>query len=122
MLKTAWRYSQLPPGDLRLTIFLRGSFLGRQLAPDKDVLMKYKNGELDWDAFTQLYLEKIQKMWDAKNEAIMTVARFVHEDKRTLWLVCWEAENNPHCHRHLLKRFLEEKASELITLQKGVTT
>ena len=109
MLKTAWKFAKLPPGDLRLGIYSHGSALGRRLAPDRDVLTKYKNGELDWSAFSQLYLEKIQKMWDAKDEAIMTVARFVREDQRTLWIGCWEQQTNPLCHRHLLLKFLEEK-------------
>ena len=113
MLKTAWKFAQLPPGDLRLGVYIHASALGRRLAPDQDVLMKYKNGELDWSAFTQLYLEKIQKMWDAKDEAIMTVAKFVYRDKRILWLVCWEKESNIYCHRHLLKKFLDDHAYEL---------
>ncbi len=111
MLKTARKFDQLPPGDLCLLIATGGSALGRQLAPDRDVLMKYKNGELDWNAFAQLYLEKIQKMWDAKNEAIVTVAKFV-KDPRTLWLTCWE-KDEAKCHRSLLKKFLEDHASDL---------
>src|SRR3990167_8671256 len=121
MLKTAWKFSRLPPGDLCLLITVGGSKLGRRLAPDRDVLMKYKTVELDWDAFADLYLRKIQHMWDVKDDAIMTVARFVREDKRTLWVTCWEAEKNPLCHRHLLKKFLEEKVG-LTTPEGSATT
>ena len=109
MIKTARKFDQLPPGDLALLITTGGTKLGRTLAPDRDVLMKYKTGELDWDAFADLYLRKIQHLWEGKDEAIMTEARFVREDKRTLWLLCWESQTNPLCHRHLLLKFLEEK-------------
>lgn len=113
MLKTARKFDRLPVGDLALLITTRGSALGRKLAPDRDVLMKYKNGELSWEAFADLYLRKIQHMWDVRDEAIVTVARFVNIDKRTLWVTCWEKETDIHCHRHLLKSFLESHASEL---------
>jgi uncharacterized protein YeaO (DUF488 family) len=112
MIKTGRRFDKKPLGDLYLVITIGGTALGRKLAPDRDVLMKYKNDEITWEGFEYLYLEKIQKMWDNRDEAIVTVARFV-KDPRTLWLLCYESESNPKCHRHLLKKFLEEHVEEL---------
>ena len=116
MIKTAARFDELPVGDLFVRVDTRGTKLGRRLAPDDDALRKYKGGEITWEQFAELYLMKIQRMWEIQDDALMTVARFVH-DPRTLWLTCWEKESNPKCHRHILKQFIYDHAPALAKLK-----
>lgn len=112
MLKTGRKFDKLPVGELFVLVTTSGSALGRKIAPDRDALLKYKSGELSWENYEQLYLMKLQKLWDARDEAILTVAKFV-KDPRNLWLLCWEKEENKQCHRHTLKKFLEDHYPEI---------
>jgi uncharacterized protein YeaO (DUF488 family) len=111
MLKTGRKFDKLPVGELFVLVTTSGSALGRKIAPDRDALLKYKNGELSWENYIQLYLLKLQRLWEEKDPAIMTVAKFV-DDPRVLWLLCWE-KNDSMCHRSVLKKFLEDHEHEL---------
>lgn len=111
MLKTGRKFDKLPIGELYILVTTSGSAIGRKIAPDRDALLKYKNEELSWENYIQLYLIKLQRLWDTRDEAIMTVAKFV-KDPRNLWLLCWEKED-AKCHRHTLKKFLEDHYPEI---------
>jgi hypothetical protein len=112
MLKTGRKFDKLPVGELFVLVTTSGSALGRKIAPDDDASLKYKNGELSWENYEQLYLIKLQRLWEAKDDAILTVAKFI-EDERILWLLSWEKESNKMSSRHVLKKFLEDHYPEI---------
>jgi uncharacterized protein YeaO (DUF488 family) len=107
MLKTCSRYTKIPPGEKSLPVYPSGSILGRQLVPDEDALKRFKSGEMDWEFFSYLYKEKLKKLLYIENEAILYVIKMAKSNE-VLWINCWESENNLHCHRHLLKQFVED--------------
>lgn len=106
MLKTCSRYTKIPKGDKSLSIHKGGNLIGSQLAPDEDAEKRYKSGEMDWGFFSYLYNEKLKKLLYIENKALLYVIDMAKKDE-VLWLTCWEGEENPHCHRHLLKKFVE---------------
>lgn len=112
MLKTERKFAKIPVGDLFILVTSSGSAIGRKIAPDRDALLKYKDGELSWENYEQLYIMKLQQLWDARDEAILTVAKFI-DDSRTLWLLSWEKESNPQSSRKVLKKFLEDHYPEI---------
>jgi uncharacterized protein YeaO (DUF488 family) len=88
------------------------------LGPDEKLLRDFLEGRIDWADYTRRYragiLESVST--DRANRTIKN-----HGQKFTLRLIqklaahqpvtllCHCAENEPHCHRHLLQRMLQRK-------------
>ena len=67
------------------------------LSPSKDLLWKYKNGEIDWDEYTDLFNEEISDDPDKWLKIQELAALSLDKDVR---LICYE--KNPPCHRFIL--------------------
>ncbi len=74
------------------------SFLG----PSKDLLYKYKNGEINEMGYTQIYNKFLEEKWNEIKDYII-----YHKDENIVML-CYEKPSD-FCHRHLLSSFLNDK-------------
>lgn len=78
----------------------------KAFAPSAELLWDYKKGKISWAEYEARYFEQLKALPNL--EKIKEHLRKYQDDKHDLVFVCWERRNNPHCHRHLLARFLEE--------------
>ena len=73
----------------------------RDLAPSTDLLKAWKAGDISWSDYTRRYREQMS----GQEERIRTLAS--RAAQRTITLLCFEREADPHCHRHLLKKMID---------------
>lgn len=73
----------------------------REFAPSKQLLMEWKAGEIDWDAYVAWYSFDM----GLQHKAIAALAK--ESRLETITLLCHEPEGDAHCHRHILKRLVE---------------
>ena len=74
----------------------------RDLAPSVKLLRDWKNGNIAWDEYIVRYHNEMA----VQKKRIEELAQRAKQDAITL--LCFEREGNPHCHRYLLKRMIEE--------------
>lgn len=72
------------------------------LAPSCDLLRAWRTRRINWSQYTAQYLKEMQR----QQSAIAALAKIAKA--RDVALLCIEAETNPHCHRHLLKKLIEQ--------------
>ena len=80
---------------LRLTEWIK------DLATSKELLRDWKGDRIDWNEYETRYYEEMQP-----NSRLIKLLR-ERAKKGTITLLCFEREDDPHCHRHLLKRLIE---------------
>jgi uncharacterized protein YeaO (DUF488 family) len=125
MLKTKSVYTRIERGDgLRL---LAARFRGRglpasrydvwlpSLGPSERLLRSFQKGELTWTAFSREYSAELftDGVIDARNKSIKNHGqKFLLRLIKTLaqsnnvTLMCHCAEDEQHCHRHVLRKLL----------------
>jgi len=81
--------------DLHLTEWLR------ELGPSVKLLKGWKKGDISWQEYEKQYLEEMS----SQEEKIKELAN--RASIKTITLLCFEKEDDPCCHRHLLKRLIE---------------
>ena len=83
--------------DLQLTEWLR------ELGPSVKLLRDWKKGNISWQEYERQYFEEMKtqkyKIIELANRASI----------KTITLLCFEKEDNPCCHRHLLKKFIKKQ-------------
>jgi uncharacterized protein YeaO (DUF488 family) len=86
------------------------------LGPSEQLLKSFKAEETPWKVFARRYQKEIfsDSAVDAHNPRIKNhgqkfTLRLLKElaKRQTITLLCHCAEDEPHCHRHLLKAILE---------------
>jgi uncharacterized protein YeaO (DUF488 family) len=75
----------------------------RNLAPSKKLIRDWKEQRILWEEYSLHYHEEML----GQQEAIRDLAKRAKHD--TITLLCFEGEDNPCCHRHLLKRLIESE-------------
>lgn len=75
-----------------------------------DLVWLYKNGSIDWEAYEQIYLQRLNNIG---KDAILRKLEEISQDNNDgdIVLLCWEAKGN--CHRKLLGDFLECGVEEI---------
>jgi uncharacterized protein YeaO (DUF488 family) len=128
MFKTKSVHSPIEPGDGLRILAARGR--GRGLAKDRfDVWMAnlgpsevlrdaILGGKISWAEYSRRYAKEMLEPGgvDERNERIknhgqkFTLRLLQHlAEKQPITLLCHCAEDERHCHRHLLKALLEKK-------------
>ena len=79
----------------------------RSVAPSRELLRDWKDGRISWLEYEKRYLAEICQ----QEEEIRRLAQMAFCG--TITLLCFEPEEEPHCHRHLLKRLVEERMQNL---------
>ena len=80
-----------------------------ELAPSEELLNKWKNGEINWKEYKEVFLEEMKN--PESQARLQKIAEKVAEGK-DVRLICYEAEDK-HCHRHISKSLVEEKLETL---------
>ena len=75
------------------------------LAPSKELLQDWKEHKLTESGYTERYLKEMQ--CEASQHAIMSIAD--RGKSETVTLLCFEKEDGSFCHRHVLKKLIDEK-------------
>jgi len=75
----------------------------RELAPSKELLQDWKNNGISWQEYEHRYFKEMEN----KQQYIQELADLAASG--TITLLCFEKENNPHCHRHLLKQLITKQ-------------
>ena len=71
----------------------------KELSPSSNILMGYKNGEIDWEMYTSLFIIEMQTRDDMK-WGLNKVKSLLDEGKNVS-IVCFEKDRNV-CHRSLI--------------------
>lgn len=83
------------------------------LGPSLNLLGAYKGWKgksISWDEYEERFIEEMKS--PQSKEVIAELAkRSLHGE--TITLLCYEKEENPHCHRHIVKRLVLEVENEL---------
>ena len=88
------------------------------LGPSESLLKEFQTGKITWAVFNRRYRHELLEggIIDRRNAAIknhgqkFTLRLLQTLGKRgTITLLCHCDEDQPHCHRHLLKRKLDGK-------------
>lgn len=107
-------YDEAQPGDgmrvLATNYWPRGisraraGIYKRLLAPSRELLRSFKEGEIEWDAFERAYLEEMRG--DQQREEIRALSEEAREGTVTVMCVC---EDESHCHRRLLRQLIQKQ-------------
>ncbi len=88
------------------------------LGPSEPLLRSFLDGKITWPEFSRRYRKELfepgpidQRSRTIKNHGQKFTLRLLQElgKKGTITLMCHCAEEEPHCHRHLLRKILEGK-------------
>jgi len=74
----------------------------KDVAPSVDLLRDWKTGNISWAEYEKRYHQEMLQ----QREMIGELAE--RANSKIITLLCFEREDNPHCHRHLLKRLIEK--------------
>ena len=77
----------------------------RNLAPSKKLLKDWKDGKITWQQYELRYSAEMRDQQEVIQELANLAASGI------ITLLCFEKEDNPHCHRHLLKKMIENQTS-----------
>lgn len=80
-----------------------------ELSPSEELLNKWKNGEINWREYKEIFLKEMEN--PESRSRLQKIAEKVAEGK-DVRLICYEGEDK-HCHRHILKSLVEEKLETL---------
>ena len=72
----------------------------KDVAPGIELLQDWKSGNISWAEYEKRYHQEMSQ----QREKIGELAE--RANSKTITLLCFEREDNPHCHRHLLKRLI----------------
>ena len=81
---------------MSLTEHLKG------VAPSVELLQDWKTSNITWPEYKKRYHQEMT----LQQEMIRKLA--IMASDKTITLLCFEREENPHCHRHLLKELIEK--------------
>ena len=128
MFKTKSVHSPIEPGDGLRILAARGRGRGlpadrfdvwmANLGPSEQLRDAILAGKISWREYSRRYVNELLEAGgvDARNERIknhgqkFTLRLLQHlAGKQTVTLLCHCAEEERHCHRHLLKTLLEKK-------------
>jgi uncharacterized protein YeaO (DUF488 family) len=82
------------------------------LAPSEHLLRKWKKREITWENFESEYRKEISRSANARAhlDTLREISKSVtNPNPDFVTLLCFEAERNPHCHRHILKKIINGK-------------
>ncbi len=71
------------------------------VAPSRELLADWKAEHISWSEYVARYKREMSQ----QTEAIGSLAALAASE--TITMLCYEAEDDPHCHRHLLKEMLD---------------
>lgn len=74
----------------------------KDVAPSVDLLRDWKTSNISWAEYESRYHQEMLE----QRERIKDLAK--RANGKTITLLCFERGDNPHCHRHLLKRLIEK--------------
>jgi uncharacterized protein YeaO (DUF488 family) len=128
MIKTKSVHSPIEPADGLRILAARGRGRGlpanrfdvwmANLGPSEKLRDAILAGKISWADYSRRYVKELLEPGgvDARNERIknhgqkFTLRLLQHlAEKQTVTLLCHCAEDERHCHRHLLKKVLEKK-------------
>jgi uncharacterized protein YeaO (DUF488 family) len=75
----------------------------RILAPSVELLKDWRNGKVSWEEYKMRYYKEMSGAY--QQAKIKELA--LRSQQETITLLCFEEESDPCCHRHLLKKLVE---------------
>src|SRR2546423_12898780 len=128
MVKTKSVHTKIEPGEVLRILAARGRGRGlpaerfdiwmANLGPSEQLRAAFLAGKISWSEYSRRYAKELLEPGgvDSRNERIKNhgqkfTLRFLQHlaKKQTVTLLCHCAEEEKHCHRHLLKKLLEKK-------------
>lgn len=107
MIKTGYlnKYQEYPEEEEKVLIMRnRGN---DELAPSEELLKDYKHERINWAEYKERFLEEMECP-----ESQARIRELAEESQdRDIRLICFEGPDK-HCHRHILKRLIEEVQNE----------
>jgi len=82
-------------------------FWSKELGPSIDLLDNWNRKKITWTEYVKQYRAEQKSSAAAKKETEFLAAQSVD---KTITLLCKEREHDPHCHRHILKKIICQKA------------
>ena len=75
----------------------------KDLAPSVGRLRGWKVGKISWVEYERCYYQEMRQQREKIEELAITA------NSTTITLLCIEREDNPHCHRHMLKSLIDRQ-------------
>ncbi len=75
----------------------------RTVAPSRKLLRDWRDGKTSWPEYEERYFEEMHQ----QEEELGKLAEMASSGAVTL--LCFEPEEDPHCHRYLLKGLIEQR-------------
>ena len=122
MIKTKSIYDPVDTGDGCRILIMRKWSRGigykkhaiykwsKELGPSKELLEKWNKNEITWADYVKQYSAEQDSNATAKKEADFIAKLSID---KTVTLLCKEPENDPHCHRHILKKTIESNRRQV---------
>lgn len=95
---------------IAISLFTPSFYNGKRaldLAPNKEILNSYKNGEINEDEYREMYLNLLSSRSDSLSEW------FDYFNSKEVVLVCYEGRDK-FCHRHILGELLSGLGFEVL--------
>lgn len=73
------------------------------LTPSRELLLAWKSESISWEAYTKRYSEEMAE----QGKDVRELAKKASEE--TITLICLKPKDDPHCHRHMLKKLIEDR-------------
>ena len=81
------------------------------LAPNKELLNKYKYKGLTWEEYTKEYYKQLNT-YDRNVQADLYALETLLSNGQDVTIYCYE-KSNDNCHRHLLGKLFKDKGFEV---------
>jgi uncharacterized protein YeaO (DUF488 family) len=81
----------------------------KELGPSRQLLDKWNRNEIAWGDYVTQY--SAEQLWSVAAK-IETESIAKMSIRKTVTLLCKERENDPHCHRHILKNIVNRIANK----------
>jgi uncharacterized protein YeaO (DUF488 family) len=78
----------------------------RAVAPSRELLRDWRDGKVSWPEYERRYLHETSE----QEEEVQRLAEMA--TRGSITLLCFEPEDEPHCHRHILRRTIEQQMSD----------
>ena len=75
----------------------------RNVAPGYDLKSEWESNKISWDEYEYYYIEEME--FEDDNIRILAERSARGE---VITLLCCDKEDDPHCHRHILKALIDE--------------
>jgi uncharacterized protein YeaO (DUF488 family) len=82
----------------------------KEVGPSRELLRRWNSSEITWKDYVKQYCAQQTSSIAARIETDYIARTSID---KTVTLLCKERENDPHCHRHILSKTIDEIVNQI---------